>query len=232
MTRPNTQDAFVANFGTRRDPAEGSEEQQELDSDMMHGARESAEGSLSTAALKKHQDAILMRDVVLEPQEILALYASEAQLGRGHTVTLGDVKCQNQNIFLMIETTCPLPRVAPPPAPRDDTVVLDMKDFPLEDEAEEEEEGSEAGSRPGSELPEWLKADLQDAKNDGRKGKRGRKKKRGQEKRRGGEVRHPHAVDDSEQQDRMKKMEREYERRQQVGQPTLKDTNYIHTKKR
>ena len=28
-------------------------------------------------------------------------------------------------------------------------------------------------------------------------------------------VRHPHAVDDSEQQDRMKKMEREYERRQQ-----------------
>ena len=47
-------------------------------------------------------------------------------------MTLGDIKCQNQNIFLVIETTCPLPRVAPPPAPRDDTVVLDMKDFPLE----------------------------------------------------------------------------------------------------
>ena len=75
------------------------------------------------------------------------MYASEAQLERGHTVssqhrepfnsipfqvTLGDIKCQNQNIFLVIETTCPLPRVAPPPAPRDDTVVLDMKDFPLE----------------------------------------------------------------------------------------------------
>ena len=85
--------------------------------------------------------------MVLDPQEILALYASEAQLERGHTVrglkfcliicffhqvTLGDIKCQNQNIFLVIETTCPLPRVAPPPAPRDDTVVLDMKDFPLE----------------------------------------------------------------------------------------------------
>ena len=28
-----------------------------------------------------------MKDVVLEPQEILALYASEAQLERGHTVT-------------------------------------------------------------------------------------------------------------------------------------------------
>ena len=49
-----------------------------------------------------------------------------------HQVTLGDIKCENQNIFLVIETTCPLPRVAPPPAPRDDTVVLDMKDFPLE----------------------------------------------------------------------------------------------------
>ena len=91
--------------------------------------------------------SILFQDVVLDPQEILALYASEAQLERGHTVsqlkfctsnsvfhqvTLGDIKCQNQNIFLVIETTCPLPRVAPPPAPRDDTVVLDMKDFPLE----------------------------------------------------------------------------------------------------
>ena len=31
---------------------------------------------------------ILLKDVVLEPQEILALYASEAQLERGHTVTL------------------------------------------------------------------------------------------------------------------------------------------------
>ena len=31
---------------------------------------------------------MIMKDVVLEPQEILALYASEAQLERGHTVTL------------------------------------------------------------------------------------------------------------------------------------------------
>ena len=150
-----------------------------------------------------------MKDVVLEPQEILALYASEAQLERGHTVTfwmmmmgismvirpntavtfkvtLGDIKCQNQNIFLVIETTCPLPRVAPPPAPRDDTVVLDMKDFPLEDEEgeEEEEDLSEAGvDAEKSVVPEWLKAELQDAKSEDRRGRRGKKKRKAHERR-------------------------------------------------
>ena len=94
---------------------------------------------------------------------------------------MGDIKCQNQNIFLVIETTCPLPRVAPPPAPRDDTVVLDMKDFPLEDEEgdEEEEEFSEAGTdAEKSVVPEWLKAELQDAKSEERRGRRGGKKKK------------------------------------------------------
>ena len=51
-----------------------------------------------------------MRDVVLDPQEMLAMYSSEAQLERGHTVMLNSVKCQNQNIFLVVETTCPLHR--------------------------------------------------------------------------------------------------------------------------
>ena len=34
------------------------------------------------------QAGISMRDVVVEPQEMLALYSSEAQLERGHTVML------------------------------------------------------------------------------------------------------------------------------------------------
>ena len=211
VTRPSTQDAFGANFGRRE-----GEEQQELDTDMMHGAKvgEGEEG-LSTAALRRHQDSILMRDVVLEPQEILALYASEAQLERGHTVTLADVKCQNQNIFLHIETSCPLPRVAPAPAPKDDTVVLDMKDFPLESEGEEE--GSESGQLEHSVVPDWLRAELQDAKVEGRRGRRSKKRRKAQEKKRREEVAHPHAVEEPEQQERMKKMEREYERRQQVS---------------
>ena len=104
-------------------------------------------------------------------------------------MTLGDIKCQNQNIFLVIETTCPLPRVAPPPAPRDDTVVLDMKDFPLEDEdgegeEEDDDERSEAGmDADKSVVPEWLKAELQDAKSDERRGRRGKKKRKAHERR-------------------------------------------------
>ena len=52
----------------------------------------------------------LIRDIVLEPQEMLALYASEAQMDKGHTVMLNSVKCHNQNIFIVVETTCPLHR--------------------------------------------------------------------------------------------------------------------------
>ena len=37
-----------------------------------------------------------MKDVVLEPQEILALYASPNQVEKGETVMLGDIKSQNQ----------------------------------------------------------------------------------------------------------------------------------------
>ena len=55
-------------------------------------------------------DLILIRDIVLEPQEMLALYASEAQMDKGHTVMLNSVKCHNQNIFIVVETTCPLHR--------------------------------------------------------------------------------------------------------------------------
>ena len=37
-----------------------------------------------------------MKDVVLEPQEILCLYASPNQVEKGETVMLGDIKSQNQ----------------------------------------------------------------------------------------------------------------------------------------
>ena len=43
---------------------------------------------------------ILMKDVVLEPQEILALYASEAQLERGHTVNF----CMTMMMIKIIKT--------------------------------------------------------------------------------------------------------------------------------
>ena len=59
---------------------------------------------------KQTQCDDLIRDIVLEPQEMLALYASEAQMDKGHTVMLNSVKCHNQNIFIVVETTCPLHR--------------------------------------------------------------------------------------------------------------------------
>ena len=43
--------------------------------------------------------SILFQDVVLDPQEILALYASEAQLERGHTVSQLKV-CTANSVFL------------------------------------------------------------------------------------------------------------------------------------
>ena len=43
-----------------------------------------------------YQGEITMKDVVLEPQEILALYASPNQVEKGETVMLGDIKSQNQ----------------------------------------------------------------------------------------------------------------------------------------
>ena len=44
----------------------------------------------------RHRSEITMRDVVLDPTEILALYASPKSLQRGETIMLRDIKCQNQ----------------------------------------------------------------------------------------------------------------------------------------
>jgi hypothetical protein len=85
-----------------------------------------------------------MKDVVLAPQEILALYASPAQLEKGETVMLGDVQSQNQNIFLVAETTCPLARseednearFRPATATMRPQSVLDMDDFVDDEEGD------------------------------------------------------------------------------------------------
>ena len=88
------------------------------------------------------QGEITMKDVVLEPQEILALYASPNQVEKGETVMLGDIRSQNQNIFIVVETTCPLARSVeeeeaeaeePRRAGYPDISDLDMREF-VEDE--------------------------------------------------------------------------------------------------
>ena len=129
-----------------------------------------------------------MKDVVLEPQEILALYASPNQVEKGETVMLGDIKSQNQvsnsvefnsydfglalhsvdissstividyllamnyvlettctcivlqNIFIVVETTCPLAKSVEedqdqPERQRSDS---DLREFVEEEEEEED----------------------------------------------------------------------------------------------
>ena len=220
LTRPSTQDAFGANFVTRINTPEeagpGAANKVEEDEDVF-----------SEAALKRHQAAISLRDVVLEPQEMLALYSSDAQLDRGHTVMLHSLKCQNQNIFLTVETTCPLHRVHRhhlEPDRRQEQV-LDMKD---EDEGSQEEKlnttssSKETGSSEmeRSVLPDWLQAELREAETDQRSNKKKQRKKK--KARKGSKERgasHPHSVESEEltesQMERVRRMEREYERRQQ-----------------
>ena len=194
--------------------------------------KENAEDDVfSESAVKRHQAAISMRDVVLEPQEILALYSSDAQLDRGHTVMLHGLKCQNQNIFLTVETTCPLHRVHKhhlQPDRREEQV-LDMKD----EEGEEDKLNSTSSSKETREgemersvLPDWLEAELKEAETDQRQRRKQKKKKKGKKpsKERQDHHHHPHSVhSDTEergeltesQMERVRRMEREYERRQQ-----------------
>ncbi|CAG0891893.1 unnamed protein product [Cyprideis torosa] len=63
----------------------------------------------------EHGRPLLLRDVILEPLEILALYASPAQIQKGEIVNLASVHSQNQNIFLVVDTTVPLPKLARDP---------------------------------------------------------------------------------------------------------------------
>ncbi|XP_022250142.1 serine/threonine-protein kinase Nek8-like [Limulus polyphemus] len=50
------------------------------------------------------------KDIILQPQEILALYASEAQVARGEIISLSDLYCSGTQLFLAVDTTVPLPR--------------------------------------------------------------------------------------------------------------------------
>lgn len=133
---------------------------------MQHDDRSVA--TISTAELIKHQGEITMKDVVLEPQEILALYASQSQLEKGGTVMLSKIESQNQNIFLIVETTCPLSKtdrpgtgstsagVKPPPL---------SIDIGVHDNDSEEEHGYEEGRdyHDQSVPPDWIQNELNDA---------------------------------------------------------------------
>ena len=112
-----------------------------------------------------------MKDVVFEPQEILALFASSESQSRGETLMLRDIHTMNQSIFIVVETTCPIHKASTRNAPNHQNpefsnpttgslkahgnVILDMKYH----DSDEMDESHDA-------LPEWLKNDLEDANID------------------------------------------------------------------
>ena len=60
----------------------------------------------SQYSLNQHERFVLrIRDVLTEPEEILALYASEKQQEKGETVMLKEIICQGQNVFIVVDTT-------------------------------------------------------------------------------------------------------------------------------
>lgn len=63
---------------------------------------------LSTTELLHNQNELSIKDVVLEPQEILALYASPSQVEKGETVMLSLLLGHGQDTFAVIDTTCPV----------------------------------------------------------------------------------------------------------------------------
>ena len=120
--------------------------------------------------MMRHSCEIAMKDVVFDPQEILALFASTESQAKGETLMLRDIHSMNQNIFIVVETTCPIHKASHANTPNYDNsdfskpvgenenkvdVILDMKDHDMI----EMDESSDA-------LPEWLKNDLEDANAD------------------------------------------------------------------
>lgn len=110
-TRPNTRDLFGQSFGSRMaTPSDtplsetdlhsmmnlesmrkemSNNTQQHKNSFLLEAKKEAYEktiATLSSIALLKHQGDITLKDVVTEPQEILALYASAKQQEKGEYV--------------------------------------------------------------------------------------------------------------------------------------------------
>ena len=74
----------------------------------------SSRAGSSSAAGDPDEPADTQREVQLQPREVLALYASQAQIAKGETLSLGSLHAQSQNVFVVVDTTCPLPRLSAP----------------------------------------------------------------------------------------------------------------------
>ena len=112
--------------------------------------------TLSATDIFRHRAGIAMRDVVLEPVEILALYASVKSVQRGETIMLRDIKCQNQNIFVVVETTCPVRKETAPNSPQDidNKTIRTVHDLGVDDQTRDSLEATEP-------VPDWVRQEIE-----------------------------------------------------------------------
>ncbi|KAG7176605.1 serine/threonine-protein kinase Nek8-like 2, partial [Homarus americanus] len=217
LTRPNTQEGFTNTWGQRsglgsavvnsKDPefnfnAKEEDDQHKTDPGNSTadgggpggGRRRSSGGSSNSVgavqeAASRHQREIRMRDVLLHPQEVLALYASQTQIAKGETVNLAGLHCQNQSIFLVVDTTVPLPRAGSTlPAEVEEAAgtkigkeIVDKNKEEVMTENEKQNEKQESGYDEEMDsvgpVPDWLKAELDGADEVWPGGKKEAKKK-------------------------------------------------------
>ncbi|KAK7065524.1 hypothetical protein SK128_006706 [Halocaridina rubra] len=212
LTRPNTQDGFTNTWGQRsvlgsaivnpKDPdfnfGENSESRRSSNvstSSMNSGQEGQKTQQQQVDEAQRHQRSIRMRDVLLNPQEILALYASPAQISKGETVNLASLHCQNQSIFLVVDTTVPIPRVGRNPAelPAGFEEAAGIKVGKGNHEKKESDKGKEKQTDMKNKknestedddmdsmgpVPDWLKAELDEANAIWPEGKKDPKKKK------------------------------------------------------
>ncbi|CAG2062106.1 unnamed protein product, partial [Timema podura] len=77
----------------------------------LHGSQAGAHYTniLNASRSQKNQQS----EVILEPQEILALYASPSQIAKGETVSLAGLYPQRNTLLILVDTTAPLARIQP-----------------------------------------------------------------------------------------------------------------------
>ncbi|XP_021939343.1 serine/threonine-protein kinase Nek8-like isoform X2 [Zootermopsis nevadensis] len=104
-----------------------------------------------------------LTEILLEPQEILALYASATQIEKGETVCLAGLYPMRYSLLVLVDTTVPLAHLQPQPTSvhhsnrtRDGNRGSSGSE---EDSAEEESaQGTDFDSL--GPVPEWIKAEL------------------------------------------------------------------------
>ncbi|KAK4312033.1 hypothetical protein Pmani_016499 [Petrolisthes manimaculis] len=153
--------------------------------------KEAAIEAAAREVATRHQRDIKLRDVLLQPQEILALYASPSQIAKGETVNLASLHCQNQSVFVVIDTTVPLPRAggALPPEVEDAAgtkkgekgeknktegnkeekeskeEVADKDDQMSDNDDDNDDDDNGTLMDSMGPVPDWLKAELDEAEN-------------------------------------------------------------------